>query len=75
MKLLRVKDVAEILACSASEIYALTSLGMIPHLKIRGMLRFREQDIEEFINSRVVVRLDREQCPLPRPPQLKHLHL
>jgi excisionase family DNA binding protein len=75
MRLLRAKDVAEILACSASEVYALKAAGVLPYLKIRGMVRFREEDIEKFINSRVVIPPE-DKNRLPRlPPPLKHLHL
>jgi excisionase family DNA binding protein len=75
MRLLRAKDVAEILACSASEVYALKAGDVLPYLKIRGMVRFREEDIEEFINTRVVVPSDRPKRPLRQSSPLKHLQL
>ena len=75
MRLLRANDVAEILACSASEVYALKAAGVLPYLKISGMVRFREEDIVDFINSRVVVPPSAAKRPSPRLPPLKHLHL
>ena len=74
MRLLRANDVAEILACSVSEVYALKAGGVLPYLKIGGMVRFREQDIEEFINSRVVAGTESPKRQ-PKLSPLKHLHL
>jgi excisionase family DNA binding protein len=54
MKLLRPKDVADILNCSVSEVYHLKDRGKIPWCKIGGMVRFRPEDVEHFIQSSVV---------------------
>ncbi len=72
MRLLRVKDVAEILACSRSEIYALKDAGKIPFCRIGGMVRFRTEDIDEFIRESLVPPRDR-QIPASRLQTLKHL--
>lgn len=74
MRLLRANDVADILACSLSQVYSLKDRGMIPFVKIGGMVRFREQDIEDFIHSRVMTPLPPPRRP-SRFPQLKHLQL
>ncbi len=54
MKLLRPPDVAAILNCSVSEVYNLKDRGKIPWCKIGGMVRFRPEDVEHFIQSSVV---------------------
>jgi excisionase family DNA binding protein len=74
MRLLKANDVAEILACSLSQIYAMKATGCLPYVKIQGMVRFREEDIEEFVNSRVVIPPGSHKRT-PRHTQLKHLRL
>lgn len=69
MPLLTVKDVAAILACSPSEVYALKA--KIPFCKIGGMLRFRSEDIDQFINESLV--MPRERPNPTRGHTLKHL--
>jgi excisionase family DNA binding protein len=54
MKLLRPKDVAEILNCSVREVYNLKDHGKIPCCKIGGMVRFRPEDVESLIQSSIV---------------------
>ena len=51
MKLLRVEDVAEILACSTKAVYSLKDRGILPFVKIGGMVRFRTEDVSELISS------------------------
>lgn len=59
MQLLRPRDVARILNCSVSEVYALKAKGKLRWLKIGGMVRFRPEDVQEFIDSSVIeVRLE-----------------
>ncbi len=74
MGLLRANDVAEILACSRSEVYALKDAGKLPHCKIGGMVRFRREDVEQFIADSMVPPAKRHDQDA-RVPELKHLHL
>jgi excisionase family DNA binding protein len=55
LKLLRPEEVAEILNCSVSNVYAIKDGGKIPFCKIGGLIRFREEDVEELINSSVIL--------------------
>jgi len=51
-KLLKVQEVAEILGLSADSIYAWASRGKLPVVRIsRKAVRFRERDVEEFIQK------------------------
>lgn len=72
MQLLRPNEVAEALACSRSEVYALKDAGKLPFVKIGGMVRFRKEDIEEFIITNLVTSAEQAKTPL-RLPRLKHL--
>ena len=49
MKLLTVKEVSEILCAKPSTVYAWAEQGIIPHLKLNGLLRFLEDDIFHWI--------------------------
>ena len=49
--LLTVKEVAEILNCRPSTVYAWAKCGEIPCYKIGGLLRFDQKEIEEWIKS------------------------
>lgn len=49
--LLTVKEVASILNCSPSTVYAKAGRGEIPSLKLGGMLRFDPAEIEEWIKK------------------------
>lgn len=51
MKLLRVKEVAALLGSRPSTIYEWVALGIIPHVRINGCLRFDEADIEEWVEG------------------------
>lgn len=76
MQLLRPTDVAQILNCSVSQVYALKDEGKLRWCKIGGMVRFRPEDVEEFIASCVVEsRREQRQAPSYRLPTLKHLKL
>ena len=44
-KLLTVKEVSEMLCAKPATVYAWAEQGMIPHLKLNGLLRFLEDDI------------------------------
>lgn len=51
-RLLTVKDVAEILQCSLQHIYNLVWRDEIPHVKIGGLLRFKWEELIEWLNKR-----------------------
>jgi excisionase family DNA binding protein len=72
--LLRANEVAEFLACSRSEVYALKDAGKLPYCKLGGMVRFRSQDVEQFITENMVYPPQRQDHHT-RSPRLKHLHL
>lgn len=76
MQLLRPNDVAQMLNCSVSQVYALKDEGKLRWCKIGGMVRFRPEDVEEFIASCVAVSpRERQKAPSYRlpTPTLKHL--
>jgi excisionase family DNA binding protein len=72
--LLRVSDVAEILNCSLSEVYALKDRGELPCCRIGGMVRFLPQAVEEFIER---THTQSRKTPPRRAatPNLKHLRI
>jgi excisionase family DNA binding protein len=53
-KLLTVQEISELLKVPRSYVYGLTHQKRIPHLKIQGLLRFRQSHIEEWLNSQEV---------------------
>lgn len=55
MNLLRAKQVAQILNCSVRQVYALRDRGVLPFIRIQGMIRFRSEDVEELISSSLTV--------------------
>jgi excisionase family DNA binding protein len=72
MKLLTVKDVAQMLSLSPSTVYDMAG-KTLRCVRIGGAIRFREEDIDDFISSRLVqVQGERSQ---PRPFNLKHIRL
>jgi excisionase family DNA binding protein len=48
-KLLRKKQVAEMLACSVRMVERLVASGALTVVKIRGAVRFRLSDVEQII--------------------------
>ena len=44
-RLMTIREVAERLAVSTKTVYRLRNEGALPHLKVRGSLRFRESDV------------------------------
>lgn len=50
-RLLTVKEVAEILGCQPSTIYKYSSAGKIPTVHVCGFLRFREDQILDFLEA------------------------
>lgn len=49
-QLLIAEQVAEILSCSPSTIYSWAADGTIPSYKIKRMIRFKLEDIEDWLN-------------------------
>jgi len=49
MKLLTVKQVADLINAKPSTIYAWAEQGIIPNFKLNGLLRFSEADIFAWI--------------------------
>lgn len=51
-RLLTVQQVAELLQVKLSTIYKWTHEGSIPHLKLGRLVRFREDDILEWLRDK-----------------------
>ncbi len=51
MHLLTVSEVADMLSIKPWTLYRWARTGCIPSVKIRGLLRFREEDIEEIVEA------------------------
>jgi excisionase family DNA binding protein len=51
-KLLTPESVCEILGIEKSTLYSWTRRGLIPHLKVNGLLRFREIEMTRWLKSR-----------------------
>jgi excisionase family DNA binding protein len=52
--LLTAADVAKYLQCSRQAVYLWVELGRLPHLKLGRLVRFREDDLAEFLRQRTV---------------------
>ena len=52
--LLTVDDVARRLGSSKSLVYQLSSSGRLRRVKIGQLLRFREEDVEDFIDQHIL---------------------
>ena len=65
MNLLTVHDLARMLNCSISQVYALKDAGRLRYLKIGGMIRFRPEDVHEFLSS-CMVETERQRTQAPR---------
>ena len=48
-RLLKVTDVAELLAISRAKVYVLMADGSLPSVKIGGSRRIRAADVQEFV--------------------------
>lgn len=51
MKVITVKQVAELLQVKPSTLYAWAEQGRIPCLKINGLLRFDEEEVMKFVKG------------------------
>ena len=52
--LLTPKQVSQALQVSISVIYKWTHMGFIPHYKLGGQVRFKEKDIQDWLNKRKI---------------------
>ncbi len=51
LKLLKVKEAADVLSISVSKMNTLYYGGKIPHVRVDRSVRFREGDLEEYIEA------------------------
>jgi len=51
-RLLTPEQIAELLGVKQSTIYQWTHQGFIPHVKVGRLVRFREADIEKWLEKR-----------------------
>jgi len=51
-KLLSPENICEILGIEKSTLYSWTSRGLIPFIKVNGLLRFRESELLRWLKSR-----------------------
>jgi excisionase family DNA binding protein len=74
MNLLTVSDVADFLSVSESLVYRLASDGEIPCYRIgKGALRFRMDDIETYLSSRLHGKAKTRRPRMASGPVFKHL--
>lgn len=74
-RLLTVRDVAKKLQLSSTVIYSLVSDGTLPALRVgqgRGSIRFRNRDVEEFLEDCVM--LNRRPVRGTKRPAVRHSH-
>ncbi len=53
-KLLTIDELTVFLTVKKSTIYQWVHIGLIPHIKVGRLLRFREEDIQKWLISRQV---------------------
>jgi len=53
-KLLTIDELAKVLSVKKSTIYQWVHLGLIPHIKVGRLLRFKEGNIQKWLISREV---------------------
>lgn len=53
-KLLTIDELAKVLSVKKSTIYQWVHLGLIPHIKVGRLLRFKEGSIQKWLASREV---------------------
>jgi excisionase family DNA binding protein len=46
---LKAREVARLLGLNPATVYKLAAAGQLPHLRIRGAIRFRREDVEAFV--------------------------
>lgn len=65
--LLTVQELAQLLHVKAATLYAWAAQGKIPSLKLHGLLRFRQDEIERWLESCRVT--SRPAVPVPQKPR------
>ncbi len=65
--LLLAQEVARLLRLGLSTIYSWAGAGKIPHVRVNGVIRFRREDLEEWLR-------DHGRCPsnVPSPSNWRH---
>jgi excisionase family DNA binding protein len=53
-KMLAIVDAADILGCTPGTLRVWVSQRKVPHYKVRGLVRFRRDDLEEFLQGCLV---------------------
>lgn len=74
--LLTVRDVARRLSVSTGCVYSLVGARKLAYIRIgsgRGRIRIRQEDVEEYLSSRLVEA--RDSLPKASVPRLKHIRL
>ena len=61
--MLTVQELAQLLHVKAATLYAWAAQGKIPSLKLHGLLRFRQDEIDQWLES---CRVDRPPVTVPR---------
>jgi excisionase family DNA binding protein len=59
-QILTLKEVAEYLKLTEKTAYRLASEGKLPGFKVGGSWRFKREDLESWIESKKLVKLDDE---------------
>ena len=52
--LMTIKDIAEYLQVKDRTVYSWINKGIIPHYKIESLIRFKENEINEWLSSKEV---------------------
>jgi len=53
-ELLTVRDAAKLLTISAKKLYRMAALGRVPHVRLGRSVRFRQEDLERWIQQQTV---------------------
>jgi len=51
-KLLDINELSELIKVKSGTLYYWVSIGFIPHIKIRGLVRFSEKAVIEWLDKR-----------------------
>lgn len=69
MKLLTIKELSQILKVKESTLYAWVHRGKIPSFKLNGLLRFDQNEIEQWISNSKVKAKSSSRLIMPQNPQ------
>lgn len=70
--LLTVQELAQLLHVKAATLYAWAAQGKIPSLKLHGLLRFRQDEIDQWLETCRVT--SRPAVSVPKKPRQRPLH-